>query len=246
MVIMGRGRTYEPETCAGSLMSALAKMGNRATAQSLFEQVKKLGHWTDENIWTEMLSHTINCPPAHHRFPMITPAQHSSSCARTATTSCMTPPGTGDLNRGRGWFKNLYLFLMKERCRNEERSMWINRILRILNTPVTILLFIPEVITTFLLGIIIAIPPVGLAYVFLMTLIWLPFYGFMVGVSWLYTKVPLIGAPLALVGIPLVILIDAFLQLMPNPDKADKYNKATVCESFPFSMPSQIVGDLRP
>jgi hypothetical protein len=75
MVIMGRGRSYEPETCSGALMSALAKMGNRATSQDLFNQVKKLGHWTDVNIWQEILSHTINLPPSYRVFPAITPAQ---------------------------------------------------------------------------------------------------------------------------------------------------------------------------
>ncbi len=120
--------------------------------------------------------------------------------------------------------------------------MLANKILKILNTPITFLLLIPEIITTFILGLIIAIPPIGFIYSIIMTIIWLPFYGFMFGTSWLYKKVPIIGIPLSLIGVPIVLAIDMFLQLMPNPEREDKYNKATICESFPFCMPSQLSG----
>jgi len=72
MVIMGKGRSYEPETCSGLLMSALAKLGDRASAQDLFNQVSRSGHWTDAVIWQEMLSHIINLPPSYRIYPAIT------------------------------------------------------------------------------------------------------------------------------------------------------------------------------
>jgi hypothetical protein len=125
-------------------------------------------------------------------------------------------------------------------------AMLVNKILKILNTPIRFLLFIPELITTFILGLIIAIPPIGFVYVWIMTAIWLPFYGFIFGTSWLYKKVLILGIPLSVIGIPIVLIVDMFLQLMPNPDKEDKYNKALICDSYPFSMPSQLVDKLIP
>ena len=124
--------------------------------------------------------------------------------------------------------------------------MLTNRILKFLLIPIGFLLFIPEFVTTFCLSflLLLFIPPIFLIYAFIMTLIWFPFLGFIIGTSWLYQKVPILGISLSLIGIPIVIIIDAFLQLMPNPDRKDKYNKATICESFPFSMPSQLVGKL--
>lgn len=122
--------------------------------------------------------------------------------------------------------------------------MVANTILKFILIPMGFILLIPEMVTTALLGLVIAIPPIGLVYVFIMTLIWLPFSGFIIGVSWLYKKVPILGFPLSLIGIPLVIIINIFLQLTPNPDKVDKYNKLTICESFPFSTPSQMVNPL--
>ncbi|MBI4180579.1 MAG: hypothetical protein HY528_01465 [Chloroflexi bacterium] len=77
-----------------------------------------------------------------------------------------------------------------------------------------------------------------------MNLIWLPLYGLIFGISWLNKKVPFLGIPLSFIGIPIVTILNAFLQIMPNPEKQDKYNKATICMEFPFSMPSQLVGKL--
>jgi hypothetical protein len=75
MVIMGKGRTYEPETCSGAIRSALVRSAGRATAEELFEQVKRTGHWMEDNIWQEMMSQTINLPPSYHHYAIVTPAQ---------------------------------------------------------------------------------------------------------------------------------------------------------------------------
>ena len=74
MVIMG-GRRSEPETCPGALYSTLVKMGSRSSAQALFEQVRRLGHWTDSHIWQSMLAHTVNVPSSHYLFGLVTPDQ---------------------------------------------------------------------------------------------------------------------------------------------------------------------------
>ncbi len=75
MVIMGKGRTYEPETCAGAIRKALEKSAGRATAEELFNHVQRLGHWTDDSIWQEMMSHTVNLPPSYHHYALVVPAQ---------------------------------------------------------------------------------------------------------------------------------------------------------------------------
>jgi len=124
--------------------------------------------------------------------------------------------------------------------------MVVNYILRLLKLPFDILLFIPAIITTNLLGLLLWIPGMDIGYIFIMNIIWVPFYGFIFGVSRLYKKVPILGILLSLIGIPIVIIIDTFLSFMPNPERGDKYNKATICDSFPFSMPSQLEGKLIP
>jgi len=74
MVIMG-GRRPEPETCPTALRAALMKIGTRASAQTLFEQVKRLGHWTDSHIWETMFSYSVNIPSSYYLFGLITPGQ---------------------------------------------------------------------------------------------------------------------------------------------------------------------------
>ena len=118
--------------------------------------------------------------------------------------------------------------------------MLANLTLKAILIPIAFILAIPEMIITAVSGIVIGIPPIGLLYVLIMTAIWMPFSGFIIGVSWLYKKAWILGLPIALIGIPLVIIIDIFLQLMPNPDREDKANKAAICLSFPFSFPSQL------
>jgi hypothetical protein len=70
MVIMGKERNCKPETCAGALHSVLVKFEGRATADELFSQVKRIGHWTDDTIWKEMLSHIVNSPPSNVAWPV--------------------------------------------------------------------------------------------------------------------------------------------------------------------------------
>ncbi|MCL2149461.1 MAG: hypothetical protein FWH51_00810 [Dehalococcoidia bacterium] len=74
MVILG-GRRSEPETCPAALHAALVKMGGRASAHTLFEQVERLGHWTKSHIWQTMFAHTVNIPASYHLFGLVTPDQ---------------------------------------------------------------------------------------------------------------------------------------------------------------------------
>jgi hypothetical protein len=90
-------------------------------------------------------------------------------------------------------------------------------------------------ITTASLGCLIAIPPIGLAYVLIMTLVWAPLSGLLIGMSHLWERVSLLQPLLALIGIPLALIGGIFISLMPNPDREDKIIKLAICDSFPFS-----------
>ena len=60
---MGRG--YTPETCTEAIRWALGNLGNRASAEAIFNAVRSKGHWTDETIWSSIENLTVNCPPAY-------------------------------------------------------------------------------------------------------------------------------------------------------------------------------------
>jgi uncharacterized Zn finger protein (UPF0148 family) len=119
-------------------------------------------------------------------------------------------------------------------------QVYINGITRCV-LMVRYLLLPLEMVTTVALGIVIGIPPIGIVYCLIMTIIWAPFFGYMAGISWLCKKLPLLGIPLSIIGIPLVLVIDIFLQLMPNPDKEDKANKAIICSNYPLSVLPEMI-----
>ncbi|NVM23139.1 MAG: tetratricopeptide repeat protein [Desulfobacterales bacterium] len=112
--------------------------------------------------------------------------------------------------------------------------MTTNTILRFLLHVIAFVLAIPAMATNFFTGCLLAIPPIGLVYVSIMSLIWLPSLGFMRGSSWLWEKIPFLRLPLALIGVPIVVVIGAFLLLAPNPDETDKIAKFAMCDSWPL------------
>jgi len=58
--------------------------------------------------------------------------------------------------------------------------------------------------------------------------------------SWLYQKVFILRPILAIISIPLLVVLDSFLGIMANPDKADKNKKALIIDSWPSSSWSDI------
>jgi len=110
------------------------------------------------------------------------------------------------------------------------------------NIVLKVILFLPRIIltpvsavTTFAIGLTFIVPFWLQIYLFLMTIIWLPFSGYIMSTSWLYQKVFVLRPVLAVISIPILVVLDSFLTLMANPDKADKYNKALIIDSWPFS-----------
>lgn len=120
--------------------------------------------------------------------------------------------------------------------------MWANAILKGLLIFFRAILIPVMPITTGSIGCLLAIS-FGLlipVYLFIMHLIWLPFSLYIMSTSWLYQKVFILRPILAIISIPLLVVLDVFLSIMANPDRVDKYNKALIIDSWPFSTRSDI------
>lgn len=113
--------------------------------------------------------------------------------------------------------------------------MWANTVLKVILFLPSLILTPISVVTTFVIGLTFLIPFWTEIYIFLMTIIWLPFSGYIMSTSWLYQKVFVLRPILAIISIPILVVLDSFLTLMANPDRADKYNKALIIDSWPFS-----------
>jgi len=61
------------ETCNEATREAIKLLGSRASGQSLFDKVREMGYWTDDNIWQEQISRTINLPASYGHYPDVLP-----------------------------------------------------------------------------------------------------------------------------------------------------------------------------
>jgi hypothetical protein len=59
---------YKGETCAEATREAIGLLGNRASAEDIFNEVRKMGDWTEDNIWQGLMSFVVNLPPSYRHW----------------------------------------------------------------------------------------------------------------------------------------------------------------------------------
>jgi hypothetical protein len=63
-----RGKGINGETLAEAIKTVLARLGNRASAEEIFTQVRKMGAWTEDNIWQGLMEFVVNLPPSYRHW----------------------------------------------------------------------------------------------------------------------------------------------------------------------------------
>lgn len=114
--------------------------------------------------------------------------------------------------------------------------MLANTILKIILAPFRSLFMIVAPVSTCVIGITYAIPFWQSIFRLILAGIWLPFLLYINLTSQLYQQVAALRPLLALVSIPLLLLLDIFNALMPGSHRTDKYDKASMIDSWPFSL----------
>lgn len=120
--------------------------------------------------------------------------------------------------------------------------MIINKILNVLLRITDFVLLIPHLILinltallAWLTGGIILIP---------LSLIWILFYLPMIGLSWIYTKVPFLRIPIAILGLPIAFLGYIYINCITHMgEKRQKVLKQFMCISWPFSHDAQLFAE---
>ena len=70
----------------------------------------------------------------------------------------------------------------------------------------------------------------------MLSAVWLPFLGFLLGSSWLWLKVPFFR-PLLLPGVIIARLANVYVSLVPKMgEHYQKVLKMTLCDSWPLSL----------
>jgi uncharacterized membrane protein len=106
----------------------------------------------------------------------------------------------------------------------------LNRILAITR----VIALVPGHIIGYVVASLTFIPFALSIYVSIMFLIWLPLAGLMLVTSWLWRKAPPMRLPVAVVGIPIVVITDTFYQVMVMPDPNDGPRDGEFCTSWPL------------
>jgi len=113
--------------------------------------------------------------------------------------------------------------------------MIANRIVEII-VGITAIILIPfQIVTTFVLGILVRLTFGLLLIPF--SLIWIIlFFGPLLGLSYTYEKVSFMRVPISIIGIPIAVLGDCYCALLPSMgEKESRVSKLLLCNVFPYT-----------
>jgi hypothetical protein len=115
-------------------------------------------------------------------------------------------------------------------------EMWTNRILTVSLLVVGPIVFPLQIVSTLALGILVSLT--GELLLIPIDLIWLVcFLGPLLGLSWIWGKIPFLRIPLAVFGIPLALAAETYCCLMPSMGKMDsRISKLLLCRSWPYTL----------
>jgi len=116
--------------------------------------------------------------------------------------------------------------------------MWANRVLDALITVLAWVVLPVQLVTTFLLGLLVQLTFGLLLIPF--SLVWMVlFLGPLLGLSWLWGKATLLRVPVAGLGIPLALLANTYTCLIPSMGEMEsRLSKILLCQTWPFTVQS--------
>jgi hypothetical protein len=92
-----------------------------------------------------------------------------------------------------------------------------------------------QMITTFILGILVSLT-FGLLLIPI-SIIWIGlFLGPLLGLSYVYERVAITRPPISIIGIPFAVIGNIYVALMPSMGEMDsRYTKMIICQTFPYT-----------
>jgi hypothetical protein len=113
--------------------------------------------------------------------------------------------------------------------------MITNKIISVLLTAISFLVVPTQIITTLLLGLLVKLSFGLLLIPF--SIIWnVLFLGPLLGLSYLFENVLILRPIVSIIGIPLAIIGDTYVALIPSMGETEsRYSKMVLCQTFPFT-----------
>jgi hypothetical protein len=113
-------------------------------------------------------------------------------------------------------------------------QMWANKIVDSLIGAMALVVVPIQIVFTIPLGCLVLVT-LGL-YLIPVSFIWTTlFLGPLIGLSWLWDKIPLLRIPAAILGIPAAVLGDAYTAVMPSMGEESRVTRVLICRTWPFS-----------
>jgi len=113
--------------------------------------------------------------------------------------------------------------------------MITNKIIQIIISITAIVVIPVQVITTFVLGLLVRLT-FGLLLVPLSVLWIILFYYPLLGLSYIYEKISFLRPIIAVIGIPLAVIGDTYVALIPSMGEIEsRYEKMILCQTFPYT-----------
>ncbi|MBI3616962.1 MAG: hypothetical protein HY210_01935 [Candidatus Omnitrophica bacterium] len=113
--------------------------------------------------------------------------------------------------------------------------MITNKIIHII-IAITGFIVIPvQMITTFVLGILVSLT-FGLLFLPISFIWTVLFLGPLLGLSYVYERIAILRPFISIIGIPLAALGDTYVALMPSMGEMDsRFTKLIICQTFPYT-----------
>lgn len=115
-----------------------------------------------------------------------------------------------------------------------ESQMWANKIVDSLVEALAFVVVPIQITLTVPLSCLVLLT-LGL-YLLPVNVLWtLLFHWPLIGLSWLWDKVPLLRIPAAILGIPAAVLGDAYIAVVPSMGEKSRVVRVLICRTWPFS-----------
>ncbi|MDH5695557.1 MAG: hypothetical protein OEZ00_02970 [Dehalococcoidia bacterium] len=98
---MSIGKGYRGETCAEAIRTAIGLLGNHASAQDIFDEVRKMGMWTQDNIWQGLMEFVVNLPPSYRHWEGTRPEERFLFLREDGDYELYQPARHGRYEQGR-------------------------------------------------------------------------------------------------------------------------------------------------
>jgi hypothetical protein len=113
--------------------------------------------------------------------------------------------------------------------------MFTNKTINILIAITSIVVIPLQLVTTFVLGLLVSLT-FGLLLIPI-SLVWTVLFLWpLLGLSYLYERVPILGHVLGIIGVPFAVIGNTYVALMPSMGEWDsRFAKMVICQTFPYT-----------